>query len=104
MQKLLVVRRRRLVYRFRNALFGKSGVMACTWAVESVVASHRQSQLLYLGSKQDVEAYDAVNSILDDEANHRDLGERQGGTKLLYAPLRFCISTFTELTIRFGMR
>jgi len=89
---------------FVSALFGKSGVMACTWAVESVVTSHLQAQLTYLQSKNDAQAFEAVSSILDDEANHRDLGAKEGGTNLLYAPLRFCIALFTELTIRFGMR
>ena len=87
-----------------SALFGRSGVMACTWAVESVVAEHLQNQLIYLEEKADLEAHTAVQSILNDEQNHRDLGEKEGGTKVLYAPLRFCISMFTEATIRFGMR
>ena len=89
---------------FFSALFGTSGVMACTWAVESVVSEHLKSQLSYLETKNDREAFEAVHSILDDEKNHRDLGEKQGGTALLYAPLRFAISIFTEVTIRFGMR
>jgi len=87
-----------------SALLGHHGIMACTWAVESVVAEHLENQLLFLQSKADREAYDAVASILGDEKNHRDLGEQEGGTKLLYGPLRFCISLFTEATIRFGMR
>lgn len=87
-----------------SALLGKHGVMACTWAVESVVTEHLIEQLEYLESKSDQSAYDAVSKILQDEQNHRDLGEKEGGTKTLYAPLRFCISTFTEATIRFGMR
>lgn len=89
---------------FLSAIFGKSGVMACTWAVESVVTEHLKAQLVYLRSKEDLQAYHAVESILEDEANHRDLGAKEGGTNLLYSPLRFCISLFTELTIRFGMR
>ena len=63
-----------------------------------------QEQLLYLESKNDLAAYNAVSKILDDEMNHRDLGEREGGKHILYSPLRFCISSFTELTIRLGMR
>ena len=78
--------------------------MACTWAVESVVTNHLKAQLVYLESKGNSEAYEAVSSILEDEANHRDLGAQQGGASLLYSPLRFCISLFTETTIRFGMR
>ena len=87
-----------------SAMLGKHGVMACTWAVESVVTDHLKAQLVYLASKNDQSAYEAVNSILEDERNHRDLGCREGGTRWLYGPLRFCISLFTEATIRFGMR
>ena len=89
---------------FFSSLFGKPGVMACTWAVESVVSEHLKGQLQYLSEKNDKEAFDAVNSILEDEQNHRDLGSREGGSNVLYSPLRFLISAFTELTIRFGMR
>lgn len=49
---------------FFSALFGQSGVMACTWAVESVVTEHLKSQLSHLGSKQDVDAYNAVHPLL----------------------------------------
>jgi len=89
---------------FISALFGRPGVMACTWAVESVVVGHLNEQLEYLGQKQDREAYDAVKSILDDEKNHRDVGQNEGGMSKLYAPIRFMISTFTEGVIRIGMR
>ncbi len=87
-----------------SALFGRRGVMACTLAVESVVAEHLKSQLVYLRAKNDKEAYAAVEAILDDELNHRDFGAREGGTNMLYTALRLAISIFTEATIRFGMR
>lgn len=89
---------------FISALFGKTGVMACTWAVETVVINHLHEQLLYLASKNDKEALEAVRSILDDEENHRDIGLSEGGTNPLYAPFRFIIGAFTETVIRFGMR
>ena len=78
--------------------------MACTWAVESVVANHLHNQLRYLHQKKDQEAYDAVKSILEDEENHRDIGQNLGGKNILYAPFRFMISVFTEAVIRVGMR
>ncbi|MGH8617987.1 MAG: demethoxyubiquinone hydroxylase family protein [Burkholderiales bacterium] len=87
-----------------SAFFGKTGVMACTWAVESVVVTHLHEQLSYLESKQDYDALKAVQSILDDEKNHRDIGQNEGGTNPLYAPFRIMISAFTEGVIRFGMR
>ena len=90
---------------FVSALLGTRGIMACTWAVESVVANHLQSQLAYLAAKGDKAAYEAVMSILDDEVNHRDTGFALGGSSnRLYAPIRFMIATFTEGVIRFGMR
>jgi ubiquinone biosynthesis monooxygenase Coq7 len=36
---------------FISALFGKTGIMACTLAVESVVANHLKNQLIYLKKK-----------------------------------------------------
>lgn len=90
---------------FVSALMGKRGIMACTWAVESVVINHLHNQLKYLKTKNDTAAYEAVESILADEVNHRDTGFDQGGTEnILYKPLRWLISTFTEVVIRFGMR
>jgi ubiquinone biosynthesis monooxygenase Coq7 len=87
-----------------SALFGKAGILACTWAVESVVVNHLSEQLVYLETKHDREAYDAVRSILEDEKNHRDIGQEGGGANMFYAPFRFIISAFTEGVIRVGMR
>ena len=87
-----------------SALMGRRGIMACTWAVESVVVEHLKEQIIYLEGKSDKKAYDAVKAILDDEEHHRDTGLQGGGKSVLYAPLRFLISLFTEGVIRFGMR
>ncbi|MFZ6757843.1 demethoxyubiquinone hydroxylase family protein [Undibacterium sp. Ji50W] len=87
-----------------SALFGKTGIMACTWAVESVVINHLNEQLVYLNQRRDWDAYEAVKSILEDEKNHRDIGHTEGGSNILYIPFRFMISTFTEGVIRIGMR
>lgn len=57
---------------FISSLLGTKGIMACTWAVESVVINHLQNQLIYLSSKSDIDAYNTVKSILEDEINHRD--------------------------------
>jgi ubiquinone biosynthesis monooxygenase Coq7 len=78
--------------------------MACTWAVESVVVAHLNHQLEYLAHKNDAAAFQAIQAILDDEVNHRDVGLQQGGANIFYTPLRFLISTFTEGVIRFGLR
>lgn len=87
-----------------SALCGKTGAMACTWAVESVVASHLRNQLIYLEQKHDLAAHLAVKSILEDEENHRDIGQKHGGRNILYLPFRFVIGLFTEAVIRLGMR
>ena len=90
---------------FVSALLGRKGIMACTWAVESVVINHLENQLIYLSDNDDVSAYDAVNSILEDEKNHRDTGYTKGGaTNIWFKPLRAIISLFTEAVIRIGMR
>ncbi len=90
---------------FISALLGRKGIMACTWAVESVVINHLKNQLQYLESKDDKAAYDAVNSILEDEISHRDTGFKEGGLgNIWYKPFRLVISGFTEAVIRFGMR
>ena len=89
---------------FLSACFGKTGIMACTWAVESVVANHLHNQLTYLHQKNDLDAYRAVKSILEDEENHRDIGQNLDGKNILYTPFRFMISAFTEAAIRIGMR
>ncbi len=89
---------------FVSALFGKAGVMACTLAVESVVANHLREQLVYLDQSGDIEASFAVKSIIEDEEKHRDLGLKSGGASRLYAPFRLAIRLFTEMVIRIGMR
>ena len=90
---------------FISSLLGRNGIMACTWAVESVVLNHLHGQLKYLDGKDDKAAFDAVKSILEDEENHKDVGQNSGGhSNFWYAPLRFLISAFTEGVIRFGMR
>jgi ubiquinone biosynthesis monooxygenase Coq7 len=90
---------------FISSLLGRRGIMACTWAVESVVINHLKEQLVYLKYAGDKEALDTVQSIIDDEINHRDEGLLQGGAaNIWYQPLRCVISLFTEGVIRFGMR
>lgn len=88
-----------------SSLLGRKDIMACTWAVESVVVDHLENQLIYLHHNKDPKAYDTVSAILEDEKQHRDLGFEHGGnTNVFYQPLRCTISLFTEVVIRFGMR
>lgn len=90
---------------FLSALMGRRGIMACTWAVESVVIEHLHEQVAYLKQKDDQDALQAVEAILEDETRHRDTGFAEGGAgNFWYQPLRFMISLFTEAVIRIGMR
>lgn len=89
---------------FISALLGKRGVMACTWAVESVVTEHLENQLSYLQSVGDTTAFEAVKAIIEDEEHHRDLASADSGMNVLYSPFRTVIRLFTEGVIRFGMR
>lgn len=90
---------------FVSSLLGRRGIMACTWAVESVVVKHLESQLSYLREVDDEQAYNTVRKIMEDEINHREEGLNKGGnTNIWYQPLRCSISLFTEGVIRFGMR
>lgn len=90
---------------FISSLLGRRGIMACTWAVESVVINHLKNQLVYLKEKDDIAALNAVENILEDEENHRDTGFKAGGVgNIWYQPFRFSVSLFTEVVIRFGMR
>ena len=88
-----------------SSMLGRRGIMACTWAVESVVMTHLQAQLVFLEGTNDKEAAETVRAIMDDEINHREEGVLQGGrANIWYQPLRCGISLFTEGVIRFGMR
>jgi ubiquinone biosynthesis monooxygenase Coq7 len=87
-----------------SALFGKPGVMACTWAVESVVTEHLESQLLYLEKIGDTAAVETVREIINDEEHHRDVAFADEGMNALFGPFRFLVRMFTEGVIRFGMR
>lgn len=80
---------------FVSALLGKKGIMACTWAVESVVVNHLNTQLAYLESKSDRAAYHTVAAILEDEKNHRDIGSEHGGANnIWYGPPAVCHQSF----------
>jgi 3-demethoxyubiquinol 3-hydroxylase len=89
---------------FLSSLFGKAGMMACTWAVESVVVNHLYHQLAYLKEKGDLAAYSVVHSILEDEENHRNIGYAESSKGFLFVPFRWMVSAFTEAVIRIGMR
>jgi ubiquinone biosynthesis monooxygenase Coq7 len=87
---------------FCTALLGKTGVMACTAAVEAVVLNHLQHQLEYLHGARDARAVNAIEAILKDEIEHHDAGVKgEGG--LLYAGVYACVAPPTGWIIKLGM-
>ncbi len=86
-----------------TSLLGRGGVMACTAAVESVVTAHLQEQMTIL-TDIDIQAYNAVESILADEEEHLELGLSQGGDGVLLWPVRLLVGAATESVIWLGMR
>lgn len=87
---------------FFTALLGKTGVMACTAAVETVVLNHLQHQLEYLHDARDARAMNAIDAILKDEIEHRDAGA-QGEGGFLYAGVYAIVAPPTGWIIKLGM-
>jgi ubiquinone biosynthesis monooxygenase Coq7 len=87
---------------FFTALLGKTGVMACTAAVEAVVLDHLQHQLEYLRDARDARAVNAIEAILKDEIEHHDAGA-QGKGGLLYACTYAIVAPPTGWIIKLGM-
>lgn len=87
---------------FFTAWLGKTAVMACTAAVETVVLNHLQHQLGYLHDARDARAINAIEAILKDEIEHRDAGaEGKGGA--LYACVYTIVAPPTGWIIKLGM-
>ena len=87
-----------------TALLGRKGVMACTAAVETVVASHLRKQLSELKQLPDKNAYEAVQNVIRDEEAHRDYAIDEGFDCIFYKPLHWIIAVSTESVIWLGMR
>lgn len=83
---------------FVTSLLGKNGVMACTTAVENVVLGHLHEQMDYLQGK-DEQAYRAIQEIVADEEQHRDIGNEHGGDTIWYKPVRAVVAVATESVI-----
>lgn len=89
---------------FITALLGKPGIMACTAAVETVVTAHLVHQLEQLRAEGDHAAVSAVESIVADELEHREVGVVEGRNSLLYKPLGAIVSAATSAVIWLGMK
>jgi len=87
-----------------TGLIGGKAVAATTYAVESVVLQHLETQLAYL-QIHDQEAYDAVCLIITDEQAHHDQALLAlKGTNFWTNGIIKIVRLSTELVIRFGMR
>ncbi|HEX7026574.1 MAG TPA: demethoxyubiquinone hydroxylase family protein [Gammaproteobacteria bacterium] len=89
---------------FITALLGKSGIMACTAAVETVVTGHLIKQMEALRRDGDIEALRAVEAIVAEEAEHREVGVAEGQNSILYKPLGLVVSAATSFVIWLGMK
>jgi ubiquinone biosynthesis monooxygenase Coq7 len=86
-----------------TSLFGRSGIMACTAAVETVVTGHLVEQLAFLESQGDTEAAVAVQSIVSEEEEHKAVGIAQGKDSPLFRPLGAVVAIATSFVIWLGM-
>jgi ubiquinone biosynthesis monooxygenase Coq7 len=89
---------------FVTSLFGRSGIMACTAAIETVVTRHLVEQLAFLESQGDMEAAAAVQSIVSDEEEHKAVGITQGQDSLWFKPLGVVVAAATSFVIWLGMK
>jgi len=88
---------------FATALLGKTAIMACTAAVEMVVLEHLDLQLRRLRALGDVEAIAAIEAILSEETEHRDLGVTEGGNSLTYRIVYALVAPVTNAVIHLGL-
>ena len=86
------------------SLLGRSGIMACTAAVETVVTGHLVEQLVFLESQGDMEAAAAVQSIVSEEEEHKAVGIAQGKDSPLFKPLGAVVAAATSFVIWLGMK
>ena len=89
---------------FITGLIGPSAIAATTYAVETVVLSHLEEQLVFL-KDHDPQAYDCVLQIYADEKEHLDIATKQLDESNKFTPILIRTVKFsTEMVIRFGMR
>lgn len=80
-----------------TALLGKESAMACTVAVEEVIADHYNSQIRELMAEdpvQNKELLDVLKQFRDDEQHHHDTGLAHDASKApfykyLYQSIKF---------------
>ncbi len=89
---------------FITGLIGSEAIIATTFAVESVVLSHIEEQLVFL-KDHDTQAYECVLKIYANETEHLEVATSKLSSKNIYTPTLINIIQFsTNLIIKFGMR
>ena len=87
-----------------TGLIGQKAIFATTYAVENIVLDHLEHQMDYLADA-DVDAFDAVNQIYEDEKSHHDTAHAQLDTNSVLTKVIICtVKLCTNSVIRFGMR
>ena len=81
-----------------TAIIGRNAIWVCTHSIESTVLHHLEWQLDFL-SKNDLEVHDAVLSIKADEEAHREFGQENGNSSLVYRPIFYIVRQATEFAI-----
>lgn len=83
-----------------SALLGSKAAMACTVAVEEVIAEHYQDQL-NLGLLPNEQVNETVRKFRDEELEHHDSGLAHGAKdSFFYAPLKTLIGAACRTAIR----
>lgn len=89
---------------FITGLIGQSAIAATTYAVETVVLSHLEEQLVFL-KDNDPQAHACVLKIYADEKEHLDIATNLLDENNKFTPILIRIVKFsTEMVIKFGMR
>lgn len=89
---------------FATGLMGPNAIAATTYAVENVVLEHLEHQLDFLKT-DNMDAFNVVSLIYEDEKSHHDAAKAQMHEgKLISRILVYIVKMSTEAVIRFGMR
>ena len=83
---------------FITALLGRKAIWVCTSAIETTVLHHLDWQLSYL-KEHDLDAYQAVLSIKNDEEEHQEFGALHGSDSKIYLPIKWVVKYSTKLAI-----
>lgn len=87
-----------------TALMGDSAAMACTEAVEEVIADHYQQQKISLDPETDAELIDILHACQNDEQEHRQEAINHGSHNApywLFSAIRLATKTAIFLSKRY---